>query len=47
LQKNIDGVADNMSETVYEPNQRLKLGFFKIWFVMARNIIDSKELIFK
>jgi len=32
-------------ETIYEPNQRLKLGPFKIWLEMLRNIINSRELI--
>ncbi|MEW6068851.1 MAG: ABC transporter permease [Nitrospirota bacterium] len=30
---------------VYEPNQRHKIGFFKIWILMIRNIISSRELI--
>ncbi len=33
--------------TTYEPNQRAKIGFFKIWMVMFRNIINSKELIWQ
>ncbi|MCP4135915.1 MAG: ABC transporter permease [bacterium] len=31
--------------TVYTPNQRLKLGFFKIWYHMLRNILASQDLI--
>lgn len=33
--------------TVYEPNYRAKIGFFKIWIVMLRNIIRSRELIWQ
>ncbi|HOT44546.1 MAG TPA: ABC transporter permease [Spirochaetota bacterium] len=33
--------------TVYEPNYRAKIGFFKIWMVMLRNIIRSRELIWQ
>jgi len=33
--------------TVYEADQKRKLGFFKIWFVMIKNIKDSKELIWQ
>lgn len=31
--------------TIYEPNQRHKVGFIKIWVIMTRNIISSKDLI--
>lgn len=35
------------SETIviYEPNHRHKIGFFRTWLVMIKNIIASKELI--
>lgn len=33
--------------TVYEPNYRLRVGFFKVWAVMFKNIIVSRELIFQ
>lgn len=33
--------------TTYEPNQRAKIGFFKIWLVMFKNIIASRELIWQ
>ncbi len=33
--------------TVYRPNQRHDLGFFQTWFVMAANVIGSKELIWQ
>lgn len=33
--------------TVYRPNQRHELGFFQTWFVMAANIVRSKELIWQ
>ena len=33
--------------TVYKPNQRHELGFFYTWAVMARNILNSKELIWQ
>lgn len=32
---------------VYEPNQRLKIGFFKSWVIMFMNIISSRELIWQ
>ena len=31
--------------TVYEPNNRRKIGFFKTWVIMLKNIVTSKELI--
>ena len=31
--------------TIYEPEQRLKMGMFRIWLVMFRNIAGSRELI--
>src|SRR4030042_1253111 len=31
--------------TIYEPNQRLKLGWFRIWIIMIKNIIASRDLI--
>ncbi len=33
--------------TVYEPNERHKIGFFRIWFIMIRNIIISRDLIYQ
>jgi lipopolysaccharide transport system permease protein len=33
--------------TVYEPNYRHKYGFFKIWYIMLRNIVRSRELIYQ
>ena len=33
--------------TIYRPNQRHDLGFFKTWAVMAKNIINSRELIWQ
>jgi lipopolysaccharide transport system permease protein len=33
--------------TIYEPNYRHKLGFFKIWIVLIKNIINSKDLIYQ
>jgi ABC-type polysaccharide/polyol phosphate export permease len=33
--------------TVYRPNQRHDLGFFETWAVMAKNIVNSKELIWQ
>lgn len=32
---------------VYEPDSRRKTGFFKVWVIMFRNIIASRELIFQ
>ena len=33
--------------TVYRPNQRHDLGFFETWAVMAKNIVNSRELIWQ
>ncbi len=33
--------------TIYMPNERQKIGFFKTWVVIAKNIIKSKELIWQ
>jgi lipopolysaccharide transport system permease protein len=33
--------------TTYTPNQRAKIGFFKTWFIMAQNIVSSRELIWQ
>ena len=33
--------------TIYKANQRHDLGFFKTWAVMAKNIVNSKELIWQ
>ena len=33
--------------TIYRPNQRHDLGFFQTWSVMAKNVINSKELIWQ
>ncbi|MEW6673428.1 MAG: ABC transporter permease [Thermodesulfobacteriota bacterium] len=33
--------------TVYRPNQRHEFGFFQTWSIMARNIINSRELIWQ
>lgn len=33
--------------TVYEPNQRLKMGWVKTWIVLISNIIESRELIWQ
>lgn len=33
--------------TIYRPNMRHELGFFRTWLVMARNVINSRELIWQ
>lgn len=33
--------------TVYEPNQRARIGFFQTWVIMFRNIVKSRELIWQ
>lgn len=30
---------------IYEPNSRQKIGIFRVWIIMAQNIISSRELI--
>lgn len=37
----------NSNVTIYEPNQRLKVGFFQTWMIMIRNIIKSRQLIWQ
>lgn len=32
---------------IYEPNQKVKLGFFGSWVLMTRNIIKSRDLIWQ
>jgi ABC-type polysaccharide/polyol phosphate export permease len=36
-----------MPTTIYEPNQRIKIGFFKSWLSMVTNILKSRELIWQ
>jgi lipopolysaccharide transport system permease protein len=44
----LKGVFIPLEKTiVYEPNSRRKIGFFKVWVLMFRNIIASRELIFQ
>jgi len=31
--------------TIYEPNQRAKIGWIRTWIILIRNVIDSWELI--
>ena len=33
--------------SIYRPNQRHELGWFKTWMVMAQNMVMSRELIFQ
>ena len=33
--------------TIYRPNQRHELGFFRTWLVMSRNVYNSRELIWQ
>ena len=40
-------VTSDQQITIYKPNQRHDLGFFETWAVMARNIINSRELIWQ
>jgi len=37
----------NAHTTFYRPHQRHELGFFRTWVVMARNIMDARELIWQ
>ena len=37
----------NEQITIYRPNQRHELGFFRTWIVMAQNILQAKELIWQ
>jgi lipopolysaccharide transport system permease protein len=37
--------ATQFEPVVYSPNQRQKIGFFKTWAIMFRNIRNSRELI--
>lgn len=38
---------DSHNVNIYEPNQRLKIGFFETWITMFKNIVKSKELIWQ
>lgn len=41
-------MTDSSSEiTVYEANQRLKIGWFKTWMILIQNIIKSWDLIYQ
>jgi len=33
--------------TIYEPNQRLKIGWFQTWKILINNIIQSRDLIYQ
>jgi lipopolysaccharide transport system permease protein len=37
----------NLTTTVYEPNQRLKIGWIRTWIILVRNIIKSWGLIYQ
>jgi len=37
----------NEQITIYKPNQRHDIGFFKTWLVITQNIIKSRELIWQ
>lgn len=36
---------ENSTEVIYEPNQRIRIGYFKLWSMMFKNITNSKDLI--
>ncbi len=38
---------EKLNVTVYEPNYKQKIGFFRIWLTMLRNILNSRDLIFQ
>lgn len=38
---------ESIRVTVYRPNQRHEIGFFKTWVVMAKNVWRSRELIWQ
>ncbi len=37
----------NGLRTVYEPNQRVRMGFFRSWIFMIQNILHSRDLIWQ
>jgi lipopolysaccharide transport system permease protein len=39
--------AGEVPVVVYEPNQRIKMGYFGGWLAMARNLTGSRELIWQ
>lgn len=46
--KNKDGnILKKDFEVIYEPNQRIKIGYFQLWKMMFQNIIGSKDLIWQ
>lgn len=38
---------DSSPITVYRPNQRHELGYFRTWLVMARNVWQARELVWQ
>jgi lipopolysaccharide transport system permease protein len=40
-------LPNNQHIVVYEPNQRVKMGFFGSWMLMIQNIIRSRDLIWQ
>lgn len=40
-------LADNEEVTVYEPGYKQKMGFFRVWVTMIKNITHSRDLIFQ
>lgn len=39
--------TSHQTTTIYRPNMRHELGFFRTWMVMAQNVIRSRELIWQ
>lgn len=46
-QDRYNSFMNNEQVTIYEPNQRLKIGFFNTWKIMIKNIIRSRTLIWQ
>ena len=43
----ISNNQDHYQSLIYEPNQRIRIGFFKSWIFMVMNILKSRELIWQ
>jgi lipopolysaccharide transport system permease protein len=47
LRLNMDFDSKKSHTIIYEPNQRLKIGWIRTWIILVRNIIQSWELIYQ
>jgi lipopolysaccharide transport system permease protein len=43
----MESISEKSHTIIYEPNQRLKIGWIKTWAILFRNIIQNWELIYQ